>query len=224
MRGTLALAGGAEWTDGCSFDQELLAASGSSVVTLLLTAAAYERPSHLEARARGYFSNLGAEVRVLDVLARPDAFDPRRVAAMDEVDLLYLASGSPMHLRSVLKDSPMFDALVSRWHAGAVLAASAESATVLCSHMVDPRGGAFTLGLGLLDKLTVLPRAASWSEDKWHRTVRLAPAELAVVGIDERTALIADGGSWRASGAGEVTVWIGGHRREVGDLVSLTSV
>jgi cyanophycinase len=77
---------------------------------------------------------------------------------------------------------------------------------VLCDPMVDPRGGAFTLGLGLLEGMTVVPHHDTWSDEKAHRTFQLAPKGLIVVGVDERTALIRDGaGAWRAAGAGEVT-------------------
>ena len=69
--------------------------------------------------------------------------------------------------------------------------------------MVDPRGGAFTLGLGLVENMTIVPHHDNWSEDKAHRTLQLAPKGLIVVGVDERTALVRDpDGGWRAEGAG----------------------
>ena len=80
-----------------------------------------------------------------------------------------------MHLRSVLKDSPVWDALVAAWQRGAVLAGSGSGAMVLCDPMVDPRGGAFTLGLGLIAQLAVIPHHDTWSEDKAKRTLRIAP-------------------------------------------------
>ena len=50
--GILALVGGGEWSEGCSFDAELLAASGSDEVLVLPTAAAYEHPERLVVEAK----------------------------------------------------------------------------------------------------------------------------------------------------------------------------
>lgn len=221
MTGTLALVGGAEWTEGCTFDRGLLEASGGSTVTVLPTAAAYENPARVFESATSWFTGLGASTEMLPVTTRAHASDAGLAAKAAAARFLYLPSGSSMHLRSVLKDTPLLGALVTAWRSGAVVAASAESAAVLCTHMVDNRGGAFTVGVGLLDSLTVVPRADTWSEDKWHRTVRLAAPDLAVVGIDERTALISGPDGWRAEGAGGVTVWLGGHRLGVADLAPL---
>ena len=221
MTGTLALVGGAEWTEGCDFDAELLASSGDDEVVILPTAAAYENPHKIVARAEEWFAKLGGKVSVLDVLRRSDGLDPDVVARAAGARFLYLAGGSPMHLRSVLKDSPLWDAIVSAWHGGAILAGAAEGATVLSTHMVDSRGGAFTVGLDLLESITVIPRYNQWSEDKWHRTIHLAPRGMTVLGIDERTAVLVNGSGWRATGAGSVTAYRDGSRVELADVPAL---
>jgi cyanophycinase len=211
MPGTLALVGGAEWRPGCDFDQDLLIASGGTEVVVLPTAAAYEHPDRAVEAAERWFADLGATVRPLRVLTRPDALDDEAAAVIAAARLVYLADGSPMHLRSVLKDSPVWDALVAAWAGGAVLAGSGSSAMALCDPMVDPRGGALTLGLGAITQMAVIPHHDTWSEDKEKRTLKIAPAGLPIVGIDERTALIRDpDGSWRAAGAGDVTVFVHG--------------
>jgi cyanophycinase len=185
----------------------------------LPTAAAYEHPERAIATASTWFADLGARVRNVDVLRRTDALDPENARAVREARFVYLAGGSPMHLRSVLKDSLVWDALVEAWHDGAVLAGSSAGAMVLCDPMVDPRGGAFTVGLGLVAQLAVIPHHDTWSEDKARRTMELAPAGLPVIGIDERTALIrGEDGAWRAEGAGAVAVFVGGVAASLADL------
>src|SRR5690606_28400027 len=124
-------------------------------------------------------------VRSLPVLTRADALQPDMVTPVREASMLYLAGGSPMHLRSVLKDSPVWEAIVDAWQGGTVVAGSAAGAMVLCDPMVDPRGGALTLGLGLIGPMAVIPQHDQWSEDKEKRTLKIAPASLPVVGIDQ---------------------------------------
>jgi cyanophycinase len=207
--------GGAEWRDGCSFDRTLLDAAGESTVTILPTAAAYEHPERAVEWAQRYFEGLGGKARGLMVLNRRDAEDEANAAAVRESRFLYLSGGSPLHLRSVLKDSPVWHALVAAWNDGAVLAGSSAGAMVLCDPMVDPRGGAFTLGLGLVAQVAVIPHHDTWSPEKAHRTIQLAAAGLPVVAIDEQTALLrTPDGRWRAEGAGSVVVFVDG--REAG--------
>src|SRR5215210_5794246 len=213
--GPLALVGGAEWQDGCAFDRELLDASDGAEVVVLPTAAAYEHPERAVATAERWFEGLGGKARGLMVLRRPDAEDPANVAAVRAARFLYLAGGSPMHLRSVLKDSALWDALVAAWHDGAVLAGSSAGAMVLCDPMVDPRGGAFTLGLALVAQVAIIPHHDTWSPEKAKRTIEMAPPGLPVVAIDEQTALIRrPDGSWTVEGAGKAVVFQKG--REVG--------
>jgi cyanophycinase len=102
----------------------------------------------------------------------------------------------------------VWDALVETWSEGAAVAGSSAGAMVLCDPMVDQRGGAFTLGLGLLSGLAVVPHHDTWSEEKVHRTQQLAPKGLVVAGVDERTALVRNAaGGWTAEGAGAVSIW-----------------
>ena len=84
--------------------------------------------------------------------------------------------------------------------------------------MVDTRGGAFTVGLGLVPGLAVIPRVNTWSHDKVHRTVELAPKGVAVVGIPEATALVRDDDGWRVEGVGECVVYVDGEVVELSAL------
>lgn len=209
--GPLALAGGAEWTEPADFDAELLERSGGTEVLVLPTAAAFERPEKAVDTARRYFERLGGTVRPLMVLRHEEALDEGAAKVASQSRFIYLSGGSPLHLRSVLKGSRLLEAIVSAWRAGAVLAGSSAGAMVLCDPMVDPRGGAFTVGLGVVEQLAVIPHFSPESHLLW-RTLELAPSGVPLAGIPERTALVHDEAGWRTAGAAPdgVTIYLDG--------------
>ena len=131
------------------------------------------------------------------VVDRASANDPGMAAVVRAARFVYLAGGSPLHLRSVLKGSATFEALREAWPAAPSSPGSAAGAMVLTDPMVDPRGGALTVGLGLVDQLAVVPHFGDGHDDahgqKLERTVALAPDGLPVVGLPERTALLREG-------------------------------
>jgi cyanophycinase len=209
--GTLALVGGGEWGPGArDFDAELLARSGSGPVLVLPTAAAYEHPERVGERAEAYFGGLGAEVRTLPVLHRSEAEDHALAKTVRSAAFVYLADGSPLHLRSVLKDSALFDALLAAYHSGGVLAASGAGATLLCDPMVDPRGGAYTVGLGVVKNLAVFPYHGTAAKHLRERSIDLLPRTAVLAGIDQETALIKGPDGWSVAGAGTVTLYASG--------------
>jgi cyanophycinase len=219
--GIVALVGGDEWQPGCSFDAELLAASGSDEVLVLPTAGAYEHPERAVVQAGAWFGPLDGRVEGLMVLSRADAEDPGAAAVIRSSRFVYLTGSSPMHLRSVLKGSKVWDALVLAWQDGAVIAGSSGAAMALTDPMVDARGGGLTLGLGLVSGVAVVPHFGDTHEDahgqKLHRSVLLAPRGTPVAGVPERTALIRDPtGQWRSAGEGSVAVFVNGAPAEAG--------
>ena len=204
--------GGGEWQPGCEFDSELLAASGGTDVLVLPTAAAYEHPEKSVECARAWFATLGGRAEGLMVLGRTDAEDDRFAAAVRASAFTYLGGGSSMHLRSVLKGSLVWEALLEAWRHGAVVAGSSAGAMVLTDPMVDSRGGALTVGLGMVEHIAVIPHFGEENAEKVHRSIALAAPGLPVVGIPERTALIRDpDGGWRSAGHGDVRVYVSGE-------------
>lgn len=217
-RGTLALLGGGEWHPSCRvFDAELLERSGASEVVVLPTAAAFEHPDRVIDRATAYFAELGATVRGISVLRRADAEDKTVIDGVDDAGFVYIADGSPLHLRSALKDSKLFEKILHAYRRGAVLAASGAGATVLCDPMVDPRGGAYTVGLGVVEGVAVFPYHGTAADHLRERSIDLLPSTATLVGIDEETALIRDpDATWRVAGAGAVTLYDGRATTSVG--------
>jgi cyanophycinase len=77
--------------------------------------------------------------------------------------------------------------------------------------MVDPRGGAYTVGLGVVRNLAVFPYHGTAADHLRERSIDLLPSGATLVGIDEETALVRDpDGSWSVAGSGQVTVYAGG--------------
>jgi cyanophycinase len=219
VTGHLALVGGGEFSAGCTFDAELLASSGGHEVVVLPTAAAFEHPDKLIDAAQAWFAPLGASVVAARVLGRPAAEDPVIAEIVRAARFLYLVGSSPLHLRSVLKGTPVWVAIRDAWADGAVVAGSGESASALCDPMVDPRGGAFTVGLGLASGLAVLPHAGPDVAEHHRRTLELARGGLVLAAVPDGTAIIRqpDGG-WRTAGSGIVRVFVDGVERDVANL------
>ena len=212
MPGLLALIGGGEWTAGCEpIDRAILAAAAAvtdseapvNEVLVLTTAAAYHQPHKALAVARSYFQELGATVTTTPLLTRTDASNPSVLEDLRRARCIYLCGGSPFHLKSVLQGTPAWTTIVSTWWAGTALAGSSAGAMVLGDPMVDPRGGAFTIGLGLIAGFAILPHADTWSPAKVQRTRKMVNAAVTIAEVAERAALVwqeADG--WTAIGAG----------------------
>ena len=217
-RGVLALVGGGEFTDGsATFNHELLASSGGTDVLLITAGAAFENPNGIVAAASTHFDTMGATVRALPVANRRDANDDTIVRTAKAAQFIYISDGSAMHLRSVLKDTQLFDVIVAAYRGGAVLAASGAGATVICDPMIDPRGGAYTVGLGVVEHLAVYPHHTSVEDHLWLRAVDLLTTDATLVGIDNETALIRDAtGAWRVGGGGNVTMLNNGSQNVVG--------
>jgi cyanophycinase len=218
VTGTLALVGGGELTIATEeADADLLTVAATGEVLVVPAAAAFEHPQRAVDNATAYFARLGAKAVGCRVLARPDALDEANARQVREAAFIYVLGGSPMHLRSVLKATPVWDALVAAHQAGAVLAASSAGAMVLTDPMVDPRGGAFTIGLGLVRPLSVVPHVDEWSHERLHRTLQLAGADVPVLTLATgATAVCSREGAWRSYG--EVKLWRGGVEEDLGAL------
>lgn len=212
MTGWLALVGGHEWTDGTRpIDELLIKESGAKEVLVVPTAAAYEQPQKVVEAATTYFSDLGVKVKAHNVYGRSAAMDKANVKAVRAAKLVYFGDGSPLHMRSVFKDTPWWDALVEAWNDGTAVAGTGAGAMVLGDPMVDPRGGAYTLGLGLLPSMAAMTKTHDWHDETKRRTIQLATKGLPLVAVDDATAALrSPKGEWSVLGVGGATVYVDG--------------
>ena len=132
------------------------------------------------------------------VLARHDAEDEGAAQVVRNARAVYLVGDSSMHLRSVLKETALFDALAGVVDAGGLVAGVGASASALCDPMLDQRGGAYTLGLGLVSGLAVIPEVDTECEERRQRTLTLANTP--VVELPTGAAVVRRDGRWETIG------------------------
>jgi cyanophycinase len=202
MNGILALQGGGPFAANDELDRRVIAAAGATRAIVLPTADAFEHPERLVAAALHWGERLDVEVEALMVMRRSEAMDRGAVGVVRGARAVYLVGDQPLHLRSVLKATPLWEAIIQVLEEGGVVAATGGSAAAMCDPMVDPRGGAFTLGLGLANGLALVTEAETWSTDRLHRTLKLANTPL--VELPSGAALVRTDAGWER--VGEVTV------------------
>jgi len=202
MTGTIALQGGGPFVANDDLDRRLLASVGADKVVVLPTADAFERPDRLVAASMNWGERLGVDVEALMVLRRGEAMEVGAANVVRDARAVYFVGDQPMHLRSVLKDTPLFDALRDVLTNGGLVVATGGSAAAMCDPMVDPRGGAFTLGLGLVPNLALVTEAEGWSPERLHRTRKLANTTFAVLRTGD--ALVRTAAGWENVGGAEI--------------------
>ena len=203
MSGFIALQGGGPCSANDELDARLLQQVGATGVVVLPTADAFERPEKLVASAMNWGDRLGVDVEALMVLRRGEAMELGPANLVRGARAVYLVGDQPLHLRSVLKDTPLFDALKEVLADGGLVVGTGGSADALCDPMVDPRGGAFTLGLGLVPNLAVVTEAENWSPERLHRTRKLANTTFAVLRTGD--SLVRGPQGWELVGQPEVS-------------------
>jgi cyanophycinase len=202
MNGMLALQGGGPFAANDDLDRRLLQAASATRVVVLPTADAFEHPERLVAAAMTWGERLDVEVEALMVMRRGEAMDRGVAAVVHGARAVYLVGDQPLHLRSVLKATPLWEAITSVVDDGGVVAATGGSADAMCDPMIDPRGGAFTLGLGLVSGLALVTEAETWSAERLHRTLKLANTPVAE--LPSGAALLRTASGWER--IGEVTL------------------
>lgn len=193
--GTLVLEGGGPFVANDDLDRRVL--DGIGRVVVLPTADAFEQPQDLVNESLTWAERVAVEVEPLMVLTRQQA-DQAAADVVDGTDAVFLAGDSSNHLRSVLKGTVLFDAIVGVLERGGVVLAAAASASALCDPMTDRRGGAFALGLGVVGGLAIMTETESWPPDQLARARGLADTPL--VELPTGSALVRTSSGWELIG------------------------
>jgi len=213
MNGYILLEGGAEF-GGRMAEPDLraieLAGGLEAPVRIIPTAAA---PDHNDQRAGQngvrWFQSLGAkDVKAVPLVDRASADSDLITAELRRARLIYMLGGFPGYLGKILSGSLSWQATQESFQEGAVIAGSSAGAMVLCQSFFSPETGEVIEGLNLVPKACVIPHHDTLGKNWRAKLPALLPG-FTLIGIDEQTGVIDDGGEgrWTVYGKGGVTLY-----------------
>lgn len=210
----LIIGGGEDRSCGSELLERFVHLAGGDEARITLVTAAAGLPDEVHADYERVFRKLGAEfIRELRLRGRADADSDWAQAILHDSTGIFFSGGDQARIRALVR-SRVNQALIQRLAAGAVIGGTSAGATALGKIMIlsgeGPEVAAATVrtapGLGLLSGVLIdmhfgerkrLPRLLS--------AVALNPDHFGV-GIDENTAILAEGHSFEVLGTGVVTV------------------
>jgi cyanophycinase len=220
VMGYILLEGGAEFGGRMADpDRRAIALAGGPDETItIIPAAAAPDNNHQRAGKNGvgWFQGLGAtNVSVLPLIDRSSANDPAIVEALAKSRLTYLLGGFPHYLSRALSGSLSWQAMLTAYLSGAVIAGSSAGAMVLCEYYYDPVSSQVVKGLNLVEHICILPHHNTYGKD-WVPQLKKQLPDIALVGIDEETGALKDASQddWRVYGKGKITLYHSGHVEE----------
>ena len=202
MTGIIALQGGGPFRLHDELDRRLLDEVNATSVIVLPTADAFEQPEDLVESARAWAKRLGVTVEPLMVMRRTEALETDCAATIHGARAIWLVGDNPIHLRSVLKDTPVWQAIVAVLESGGLVVGTGASASALCDPMIDPRGGALALGLGMVQGVSVITESEKESPDRHARTKKLANVPL--IFLPSSSAVVRRDSAWEHVGPSEI--------------------
>ena len=219
MPGYILLEGGAEF-GGLMAEPDRRAielAGGFDMPVCIIPTAAAPDNNHRRAGNNGvnWFRHLGAtQVEALPLIDKASANDPGIATAISKARLVYLLGGFTGYLGETLAQSASQDALLAAYEAGAVIAGSSAGAMVLCQYYYDPSRRRIVDGLNFVPHACVLPHHNTFGKGWAQQLGALLPG-VVLLGIDERTGMLDDGGAGsktglRVYGQGVVAVYRAG--------------
>lgn len=218
--GALVIIGGRERKDAGNVILQEVAQRLRGGRLVLATVASSEPEGYFETY-RPAFEKLGVTDLVeLYVENRDQAHDEAKQALMDGAAGVYFTGGDQLRITSQIGDTPLERRIYDLHRKGAVIAGTSAGASVMSDTMLVRGSGAeshrigdlrMAAGLGLVKDVVIDQHFAERGRiGRLLGAVSQNPRTLGI-GIDEDTAIVLEGDSFRVIGSGGVTV-VDGHR------------
>jgi cyanophycinase len=214
-RGRLLIIGGAE-RRGTAILSRFVQLAGGAAANVVVIATASRDPAGLEIEYASAFTGLGAgAVSALRLQTRADANSAAATAALESATGVFFTGGDQLRITTILGGTRVDSLLQSLVAAGTVvLAGTSAGAAMMSSTMIvgGDAPGVSTASVRTGPGLQFLPGvlidmhfAERGRLNRLLSAVALYPHELGL-GIDEDTAILADGTHFEVLGSGSVTV------------------
>jgi cyanophycinase len=216
-KGLLFVIGGGEDKEGdCTVLAEFVRLAGGRKARLVVMTVATDEPEELGAEYRKVFRRLGAQsVRVVDVSARDEASDKKRLAVLEQATGIFFTGGDQLHVTSLIGGSEMDLLLHQLYERGVIIGGTSAGAAMMSSSMFvrgsgeeNPRLENLQLGPGVEFMLGGMIDTHFSQRGRHGRLISAVaqyPHDLGI-GIDENTALVVRDGVFEVIGEGAVTV------------------
>lgn len=214
----LMIIGGAEEknADEATILAEFVRRAGGERANIVIMPTATRYPERAGNVYEALFQRLGAGwARTLDIRRREEAQAPTALDAIREASGVFFTGGGQLRITSLLGGTPVAQALHERCDAGMVIAGTSAGASMMSDTMLisgnaetNPRVEIVDMspGMGFLPGVVVDQHFAQRGRiGRLLAAVAQHPGHLGL-GIDEDTAVIVDGDTFRVMGSGAVTV------------------
>ena len=209
MLGPIGLLGGLEhYEPTLPIDRRMLDEVGvfAPEVVILPLASFKGQAAAAGALAQAHWASLGARARVVIPGSGNDRI---ALETIGEADVIVLPGGVPNRLMAALYGTPLLEAIIVRWEAGAGVTGSSAGAIDLFERRLNlypPDPFRLIPGFGLLHGFVVAPHFDRLRVRRWFSPFLKRMDGLAVLGIDESTGLVGRDGFMQVLGSGNVTI------------------
>ena len=160
-----------------------------------------------------HFTALGAEAEPVRVWDRASANDASLAERISAADIVYLSGGKPSYLYATLESSLAWQAITDVVERGGLLAGCSAGAMVQGERFAGLARS--HRGFGLWPGVHIVPHFDEIPSAVVSVVRRVVGRDIALVGVNANTALVAVGGACRVLGD-QVTVWTARQRTDYG--------